>query len=117
MRYKLAGAYDSNIALLVTTGDDRRQSYDHLREVLRRTVLRGPDLQTNLQFHYGLVHWFLANGVDAKPTTRFVVPYLTLVGELPVPDARRRASARGQRDRPGLRIRSPLPSVLEGCLG
>ncbi|MGB5373894.1 MAG: acetyl-CoA carboxylase biotin carboxyl carrier protein subunit, partial [Polyangiales bacterium] len=38
--------------------------------------------QTNLQFHYGLVHWFLANGVDAKPTTRFVVPYLTLVGEL-----------------------------------
>ena len=82
MRYKLAGAYDSNIALLVTTGDDRRQSYEHLREVLRRTVLRGPDLQTNLQFHYGLVHWFLANGVDAKPTTRFVVPYLTLVGEL-----------------------------------
>jgi len=82
MRYKLAGAYDSNIALLVTTGDDRRHSYDHLREVLRCTVLRGPDLQTNLQFHYGLVHWFLANGVDAKPTTRFVVPYLTLVGEL-----------------------------------
>jgi biotin carboxyl carrier protein len=29
-----------------------------------------------------LVHWFLANGVDAKPTTQFVVPYLTLVGEL-----------------------------------
>ncbi|MGB5221113.1 MAG: biotin/lipoyl-containing protein [Polyangiales bacterium] len=82
MRYKLAGAYDSNIALLVTTGDDRRSSYEHLREVVRRTVLRGPDLQTNLQFHYGLVHWFLANGVDAKPTTQFVVPYLTLVGEL-----------------------------------
>jgi len=82
MRYKLAGAYDSNIALLVTTGDDRRSSYEHLREVLRCTVLRGPDLQTNLQFHYGLVHWFLANGVDAKPTTQFVVPYLTLVGEL-----------------------------------
>jgi acetyl/propionyl-CoA carboxylase alpha subunit len=82
MRYKLAGAYDSNIALLVTTGDDRSQSYEKLREVLRQTVLRGPDLQTNLQFHYGLVHWFLANGVDAKPTTRFVVPYLTLVGEL-----------------------------------
>ena len=82
MRYKLAGAYDSNIALLVTTGDDRRDSYERLREVLRRTVLRGPQLQTNLQFHYGLVHWFLANGVDAKPTTQFVVPYLTLVGEL-----------------------------------
>ncbi|MBT8468396.1 MAG: biotin carboxylase, partial [Deltaproteobacteria bacterium] len=44
MRYKLAGAYDSNIALLVTTGDDRRDSYERLREVLRRTVLRGSDL-------------------------------------------------------------------------
>ncbi len=82
MRYKLAGAYDSNIALLVTTGDDRRASYEQLQEVLRQTVLRGPDLQTNLEFHYGLVSWFLANGVDAKPTTRFVVPYLTLMGEL-----------------------------------
>jgi acetyl/propionyl-CoA carboxylase alpha subunit len=82
MRYKLAGAYDSNVALLVTTGDDRRASYEQLRETLRRTVLRGSDLQTNLQFHYGLVNWFLANGVDAKPTTQFVVPYLTLVGEL-----------------------------------
>ena len=82
VRYKLAGAYDSNIALLVTIGDDRRDSYERLREVLRRTVLRGPELQTNLQFHYGLVNWFLANGVDAKPTTQFVVPYLTLVGEL-----------------------------------
>ncbi|MGB5810214.1 MAG: biotin carboxylase N-terminal domain-containing protein [Polyangiales bacterium] len=82
MRYRLAGAYDSNIALLVTTGGDRRESYEQLQEVLRQTVLRGPDLQTNLQFHYGLVSWFLARGVDAKPTTRFVVPYLTLMGEL-----------------------------------
>lgn len=82
MRYKLAGAYDSNIALLVTTGGDRRDSYEQLRDVLRQTVLRGPDLQTNLQFHYGLVSWFLARSVDAKPTTRFVVPYLTLMGEL-----------------------------------
>ncbi|MGD8824296.1 MAG: biotin carboxylase N-terminal domain-containing protein, partial [Myxococcales bacterium] len=82
VRYRLAGAYDSNIALLVTVGEDRRKSYEHLREVLRRTVLRGPELQTNLQFHYGLVNWFLANGVDAKPTTQFVVPYLTLLGEL-----------------------------------
>lgn len=82
MRYKLAGAYDSNIALLVTTGDDRKASFERLLEVLRRTILRGPDLQTNLTFHYGLVSWFLANGVDAQPTTGFVVPYLTLVGQL-----------------------------------
>jgi hypothetical protein len=82
MRYKLAGAYDSNIALLLTTGSSRGESYARLAEVLRRTSMRGPDLATNLEFHYGLVHWFLSNGVDAKPTTRFVVPYLTLVGLL-----------------------------------
>jgi biotin carboxyl carrier protein len=82
MRYKLAGAYDSNIALLVTTGESRRASYERLAEILRCTTLRGPDLCTNLEFHYGLVHYFLSHGVMAKPTTRFVVPYLTLVGLL-----------------------------------
>ena len=82
MRYKLAGAYDSNVALLLTTGASRGESYTRLAEVLRSTSMRGKDLATNLEFHYGLVHWFLSNGVDAKPTTRFVVPYLTLVGQL-----------------------------------
>ncbi len=81
-RYKLAGAYDSNIALLVTTGKSRRDSYERLAEILRCTMLRGPDLCTNLEFHYGLVHFFLSHGVMAKPTTRFVVPYLSLVGLL-----------------------------------
>lgn len=80
--YRLAGAYDSNVALLVTTGDDRLGSYDQLHEVLRRTRLRGTDLSTNLQFHYGLLNWFRTRNVWAKPTTRFVVPYLTLVGLL-----------------------------------
>ncbi len=82
MRYTVAGAYDSNIALLLTKGDDRLDSYEHLSKVLRSTVLRGSDLATNLQFHYGLVNWFLGQNVMAKPTTRFVVPYLTLVGKL-----------------------------------
>ncbi len=82
MRYHLAGAYDSNIALLLTKGDDRVSSYEHLSRVLRSTVLRGNNLATNLEFHYGLVNWFLGNNVMAKPTTRFVVPYLTLVGKL-----------------------------------
>ncbi len=82
MRYHLAGAYDSNIALLLTKGDDRLDSYEHLSKVLRRTVLRGTNLATNLEFHYGLVNWFLGQNVMAKPTTRFVVPYLTLVGKL-----------------------------------
>jgi acetyl/propionyl-CoA carboxylase alpha subunit len=82
MRYKVAGAYDSNIALLLTKGEDRLASYEHLSKVLGRTTLRGSDLATNLEFHYGLVNWFLGQNVMAKPTTRFVVPYLTLVGQL-----------------------------------
>lgn len=82
MHYHLAGAYDSNIALLLTKGDDRLSSYQDLSKVLRRMVLRGTNLATNLQFHYGLVNWFIGNNIMAKPTTRFVVPYLTLVGKL-----------------------------------
>lgn len=82
VRYKVAGAYDSNIALLVTPGTDRKQAYERLCEILRLTRLRGVDLATNLEFHYGLVNWFLARDVYAKPTTRFVVPYLTQVGLL-----------------------------------
>lgn len=82
MRYRLAGAYDSNIALLLATGADRRASYEKCAEILRSTTLRGQDLATNLEFHFGLTWWFLSNGVWAKPTTKFVVPYLTLVGLL-----------------------------------
>jgi len=82
MRYKVAGAYDSNIALLLTKGEDRLASYLKLSEVLGKTSLRGTDLATNLEFHYGLVNWFIGQNVMAKPTTRFVVPYLTLVGQL-----------------------------------
>ncbi len=82
MRYRLAGAYDSNVALLLATGADRAESWARLVEILRRTTLRGMDLATNLEFHYGLLTWFLARDVWAKPTTRFVVPYLTLVGEI-----------------------------------
>ncbi|HEX9241115.1 MAG TPA: biotin carboxylase N-terminal domain-containing protein [Anaeromyxobacter sp.] len=82
MRYLVAGAYDSNIALLLTNGEDRLDSYIQLSRVLGRTSLRGVNLATNLQFHYGLVNWFIGQNVMAKPTTRFVVPYLTLVGQL-----------------------------------
>ncbi|MDX1505371.1 MAG: biotin/lipoyl-containing protein [Spongiibacter sp.] len=82
MKYHLAGAYDSNIALLLTTGETRMDSYKRLAEILRRTELRGKDLATNLEFHYGLVHWFIGNGINARPSTRFIVPYLTAVGLL-----------------------------------
>ncbi|MDY0006087.1 MAG: biotin carboxylase N-terminal domain-containing protein [Spongiibacteraceae bacterium] len=82
MKYHLAGAYDSNIALLLTVGEDRLDSYQRLSEILRCTELRGKDLATNLQFHYGLVNWFIGQNVNARPSTRFIVPYLTAVGEL-----------------------------------
>ena len=82
MEYTLAGAYDSNIALLLTVGDSRESAYEHMAEVLRASRLRGKALATNLAFHYGLVHWFLGRTVNARPTTQFIVPYLTAVGEL-----------------------------------
>jgi acetyl/propionyl-CoA carboxylase alpha subunit len=83
MRYRVAGAYDSNIALLLTKGENTRlEAYHHLAKVLAKTSLRGVNVETNLEFHYGLVNWFIGQTVLAKPTTRFVVPYLTLVGML-----------------------------------
>ena len=82
IKYHLAGAYDSNIALLLTVGDDRRNSYIEMAEVLRRTKMDGENLSTNLFFHYGLVNWFLAENVNAKSTTGFIMPYLTMVGLL-----------------------------------
>jgi acetyl/propionyl-CoA carboxylase alpha subunit len=82
MRYHLAGAYDSNIALLLTVGETRLSSFQKLAEVIRRTNLRGKDLATNLEFHYGLVNWFIGQNINARPTTRFIVPYLTAVGQL-----------------------------------
>jgi acetyl/propionyl-CoA carboxylase alpha subunit len=82
MKYHLAGAYDSNIALLLTVGKNRLDSYQGLAEILRTTELTGKDLATNLEFHYGLVNWFLGNNINARPTTRFIVPYLTAVGLL-----------------------------------
>ena len=82
MRYRLAGAYDSNVALLLSTGADRAESWARLTEALRRTKIRGIDLATNREFHFGLMKWFLHRDVWAKPTTGFVVPYLTQVGLL-----------------------------------
>ena len=82
MKYTLAGAYDSNIALLLTVGDTRLATYEAMAETIRQTRMRGKDLATNLEFHYGLVNWFIGQNINARPTTRFIVPYLTAVGEL-----------------------------------
>ncbi len=82
MKYTLAGAYDSNIALLLNVGDSRLAVYQKMAETIRHTTMRGKDLATNLQFHYGLVNWFIGQNINARPTTRFIVPYLTAVGKL-----------------------------------
>jgi biotin carboxyl carrier protein len=44
--------------------------------------LRGEDLHTNHDVHYGLVHWFLGKGVMCEPSTRFMQSYLAAVGGL-----------------------------------
>jgi len=80
--YNLAGAYDSNVALLLTDGATREENYERMAEALRRTELRGDDLHTNLAVHYGLIQWFLGRGVMAEPSTRFMQSYLAAVGAL-----------------------------------
>ena len=82
MRYHLAGAYDSNIALLLTVGRDRRETYERMAEVLRLTQMKGDQLCTNLYFHYGLIQWLLTQGVYCRPNTKFVAQYLAGVGAL-----------------------------------
>jgi acetyl/propionyl-CoA carboxylase alpha subunit len=80
--YNLAGAYDSNIALVVTHGASRVDNLERLAEILRRTELRGEDLQTNMPVHYGLIHWILGKDPMLKPSTRFMSGYLAAVGAL-----------------------------------
>ena len=80
--YYLAGAYDSNIALLLTTGDTRGDTWRNMLEALRRMRIKGANLETNLDFHYGLLHWLVAQHPRAKIETRFVQAYLAAVGRL-----------------------------------
>ena len=56
MKYTLAGAYDSNIALLLTVGETRLDTYCRMAEIIRQTRMRGQDLATNLEFHLSLIH-------------------------------------------------------------
>jgi biotin carboxyl carrier protein len=82
MPYNLAGAYDSNAALVVTYGTDRLETYQRMAEILRRTEIRGDDVITNATFHYGLIHWMIGTDAMVKPGTRFVQAYLAAVGTL-----------------------------------
>jgi len=80
--YHLAGAYDSNAALLVSYGDNREQNLRRLAEILRRMEVRGDDVMTNRAFHYGLLEWMLGHEPMVKPSTQFVRTYLAAVGAL-----------------------------------
>ncbi len=80
--YYLAGAYDSNIALLLTTGETREETWRNMLEALRRMRIKGANLQTNRDFHYGLLNWLVAQHPRAKIETRFVQAYLAAVGRL-----------------------------------
>jgi acetyl/propionyl-CoA carboxylase alpha subunit len=80
--YNVAGAYDSNIALVITHGDSRRDNLARLREILRRTDMRGYELHTNLQVHYGLLSWILGHDPMLKPSTQFMIRYLAAIGSL-----------------------------------
>ena len=80
--YHLAGAYDSNIALLVTHGQSRRDNLEELLEILRRTEINGRDVQTNLHFHQGIINFCLGLNPLLKPNTNFVQPYLCAIGLL-----------------------------------
>ncbi|MBM9575557.1 biotin carboxylase [Leptospira sp. 201903070] len=82
VHYKVAGAYDSNIALLITHGETREDNLKRLSNILRRTELRGHDLQTNLLVHYGLINWILGKDAMFKPSTAFMISYLAGVGAL-----------------------------------
>ena len=82
VHYRLAGAYDSNVALVVTHGESRRDSLGRLAEILRRTELRGYDLETNLVVHYGLLNWLLGREPLAQASTQFMTYYLAAVGAL-----------------------------------
>ena len=82
MKYHLAGAYDSNIALLLTTADDRGKVLSDMAEILRCMRLSGENLKTNIEFQYGLINWLIGQNPEARPATNFVTPYLAAVGEL-----------------------------------
>ena len=80
--YHLAGAYDSNIALILSWGSQRRENLENLAEALRCMELRGQDVQSNRNFLYGIINFCLGLDPMLKANTGFVLPYLRAVGAL-----------------------------------
>ncbi len=82
--YNLAGAYDSNIALILAEAGSRAENLDRLAEILRQMEIRGDDVKTSCQMQYGLINWTLGLEPMMKPNTRFLSSYLAAVGSLEV---------------------------------
>lgn len=82
VHYNLAGAYDSNVALIVSYGNSRTENLEILGNILRKTELRGQNLETNLLVHYGLIQWILGKDAMFKPSTAFMISYLAGIGAL-----------------------------------
>jgi len=82
IHYRVAGAYDSNIALIVSYGDSREEILKRLAHIIKVTELRGHDLQTNMPVHYGLIKWILGKDPMFKPNTKFMTFYLAAIGAL-----------------------------------
>ena len=80
--HHLAGGYDSNVALVVCAGCSRPDNMQKLADSLRRMEVKGENVQLNLDFHYGLLHWLIGNDVMSKPNTRFVLSYLAMIGRM-----------------------------------
>ncbi len=80
--YHLAGAYDSNIALIVSYGNSRKENLERLGNILRAMELRGSELSTNREFHMGILYFLLGLDPMARPDTKVTLPYLALVGKL-----------------------------------
>ena len=80
--HRLTGAYDSNIALLITAADSRPQALWQMAEILRRTEICGHGLATNLDFHRGLLSWLIEAPPRLDLSTDFVGSWLCLVGSL-----------------------------------
>lgn len=82
IHYHVAGAYDSNIALIVSWGNSRTENLERLGDILRRMELRGSELSTNREFHMGMIYFLLGLDPMARPDTKITLPYLALTGHL-----------------------------------
>ena len=67
---------------MLSSGENRDDNLQSMAEILRRTELRGEDLKTNMDLHYGLCNWFVGKAPMGKPDTGFMLSYLAAVGSL-----------------------------------